>query len=327
MKKLLSIAETSELIRNGHILVCSGEEELLLQLPTGTWIGGTIPYFLTEEKGVFDQTKIFVTDFTSVTKSATVQLYDESNLASIPQNGFANGFNFIILPALKPIHLNFALNAPDFEDLYNNPLVGLISGTALEELDSKSPKVISGSSGEISDEKAIVLHVELASDKVARLEIVNIFEEDPTSPVLSFDSTDFNFETVHVNGIAQNFSQYLVQSGRDIRFPLVTNHGGAIINSSFMANDTENNVVKFYAPLFEKTEYRFAKPINDYVSEFNAKLPKGVNSSSVTFTCNCILNYLYGELEGKSIGFSGPITFGEVAYQLLNQTFTYLIID
>jgi hypothetical protein len=43
------------------------------------------------------------------------------------------------------------------------------------------------------------------------------------------------------------------------------------------------------------------------------------------FSCNCILNFLYGELEGKSIGtFTGPVTFGEIAYQLVNQTLVYV---
>ena len=51
-------------------------------------------------------------------------------------------------------------------------------------------------------------------------------------------------------------------------------------------------------------------------------------ADGVVFSCNCILNYLYSELEGKKTGsFVGPITFGEVAYQLLNQTLVYLKIE
>ena len=42
------------------------------------------------------------------------------------------------------------------------------------------------------------------------------------------------------------------------------------------------------------------------------------------FSCNCILNYLYGNLEGKTTPpYAGPVSFGEVAYQLLNQTLVY----
>ena len=46
------------------------------------------------------------------------------------------------------------------------------------------------------------------------------------------------------------------------------------------------------------------------------------------FTCNCILNYLYANLEGKKTGsIVGPITFGEIAYMLLNQTMVYLTFE
>jgi hypothetical protein len=40
------------------------------------------------------------------------------------------------------------------------------------------------------------------------------------------------------------------------------------------------------------------------------------------------LNFLYGELEGKKTGtITGPMTFGEIAYQLLNQTMIFLEIE
>ena len=46
------------------------------------------------------------------------------------------------------------------------------------------------------------------------------------------------------------------------------------------------------------------------------------------FSCNCILNFLFGGLEGQKIGeLYGPVTFGEIGYQLLNQTLVVLRID
>jgi len=58
----------------------------------------------------------------------------------------------------------------------------------------------------------------------------------------------------------------------------------------------------------------------------NAQLRKNqLSGDNVVFSCNCILNYLYSELEGrKTDPFVGPITFGEIAYQLLNQTLVYM---
>jgi hypothetical protein len=78
--------------------------------------------------------------------------------------------------------------------------------------------------------------------------------------------------------------------------------------------------VALYAPVFPGVDYKFAKPVGDYAAAFRQRL-SGVDSNGVAMSCNCILNFLFGELEGKAIGgVEGPITFGEIAYQLLNQT-------
>lgn len=80
--------------------------------------------------------------------------------------------------------------------------------------------------------------------------------------------------------------------------------------------------------LFAGKEYRFAIPVTDYAASFAEHLQDLAGAKPV-FSCNCILNYLYGELDGKATPpFAGPVTFGEVAYQLLNQTLAYVeIID
>jgi hypothetical protein len=83
--------------------------------------------------------------------------------------------------------------------------------------------------------------------------------------------------------------------------------------------------VSLYAPVFTGVKYRIAAPVPDYIGSFAKALPKGVNPA---FSCNCILNFLYSELEGKvTAGITGPVTFGEIAYQLLNQTLVYLTIE
>ncbi|MCB0414559.1 MAG: hypothetical protein KDD50_09505, partial [Bdellovibrionales bacterium] len=84
-------------------------------------------------------------------------------------------------------------------------------------------------------------------------------------------------------------------------------------------------VVNFYAPVFPNVEYKLAKPIENYASQFEKSIPQ--EAGDLTFSCNCILNFLYGELEGKQINVNGPMTFGEIAYQLLNQTMVYVTLD
>ena len=72
------------------------------------------------------------------------------------------------------------------------------------------------------------------------------------------------------------------------------------------------------APVIEGVSYRVAQLPGDYASEFVARAQ---GEGSRELSCNCILNYIYGELESKTTGgFTGPATFGEIAYMLLNQT-------
>ncbi len=64
-----------------------------------------------------------------------------------------------------------------------------------------------------------------------------------------------------------------------------------------------------------------------YVDQFLPKMPLEI-ADDIFFSCNCLKNYLHGGLVGKTTGgIKGPITFGEIAYQLLNQTLVYLTIQ
>ncbi len=101
---------------------------------------------------------------------------------------------------------------------------------------------------------------------------------------------------------------------------------GAKVNVSIQNVDPSKHEVRFYAPVFAGVSYKHAKPLQDYVEQFTAMLPLHLTNHPA-FSCNCILNYLYSELEGKRTGkITGPATFGEVVYQLLNQTVAYLTI-
>jgi hypothetical protein len=65
----------------------------------------------------------------------------------------------------------------------------------------------------------------------------------------------------------------------------------------------------------------------DYEAEFLRRMPETRRYSSI-FSFNCFLNYLLlAEIEGSfPDALLGPTTFGEVAYQLLNQTMVYVTI-
>jgi hypothetical protein len=78
----------------------------------------------------------------------------------------------------------------------------------------------------------------------------------------------------------------------------VADYFGALVNISFQDIDKINKKVNLYAPVFKGVQYKLAAPIKDYVQSFTSQI-KGLETESIVFSCNCILNYLYCDLEGK----------------------------
>lgn len=321
---LLSVEETIQKVKSGKPLSLAGDEKLLKELPNGNWIGGTIPYFMDVSGGTISQDKIFVNELPDYVEKTMVKSYDNAALPNIPKDAPENGFSIIIIPATSEVHLNYAQNAPDYDELFMKPIIGWISGIHLNDLGKISPKVFNGQTGEMSDEKAVVMHIELPAEKMAAISIVNLFEQGQ-GDVISFPKTGFNAKDCFVNGEKHNFADYLLQNKIDTKLPLVADYAGAMINVSFQEIQEDEKNVSFYAPVFPDIEYKIASPVVDYVTSFKNSIPNG--QTAAVFSCNCILNFLYSELENKkTANMTGPVTFGEVAYQLLNQTFVYLEI-
>jgi len=324
---IMSIADASALIWEDRTLILSGDESALRQLPEGNWIGGTIPYFITcEQGGIATRDMVFVTDLTGVVTGAQIAYYDQNTIPGVYADGPQHGFSFIIIPASSLTHLTFALKAPSYKDFGVRPLIGWVAGMHLDDLGHKTPKVFNGQTGEAFEEGALVLQAVLPPGKVAEIGIVNLFEQGD-GDTLVFPSDGFVVKSVLVNGEKQNFADYLKDKQLDTRLPLVADYYGVQVNISFQAVHEAEGTVQFYAPVFSGVEYRHAKPVGDYVQGFGRLLAKesGLEANRVVFSCNCILNYLYSELEGKKTDpFTGPMTFGEIAYQLLNQTLVYL---
>lgn len=325
IKTLYGLTEVQEKISEGKALLLAGDEGLLKKLPAGQWIAGTIPYFMTEAGGVATKDKIFVTEFPSYVKKITLLQYAENNIANIYKEAPANGFSVVIIPASSPTHFSFALNAPQYEGFATSPLVGWISGVHLDDLGHISPKVYYGPLQEAMEDGAVVMHVELPPDKYVDLNILNIFNSGE-GDTITFPEDGFSAGEVLVNGAPVNFVDYIKAHNIDIKLPLVANYCGAMVNTSFQEVDEVNKIVKFYAPVFKEVPYKIASMESDYIKSFNRLMPQK-EVDNILFSCNCILNYLYQDLEGKQTnGVIGPITFGEIAYQLLNQTLAYLTI-
>ena len=321
---LTSINDVIRMIAAGKKLFLAGDESSLSRLPNGKWIGGTIPYFMSEDGGVSAKDKIFVTKVPDYIKDISIKLYDEKEIEMIIKDRPEHGFSFIIIPARSGVHVTYAQQAPNHANLFMKPTIGWIAGVHLDDLDKVTPKVFNGSAGEKTGNKAVVMHLSLPADKMAVIGIVNIFKQG-MGDTIQFEKSGFSATDCRINGEKINFSGYLRAKKIDIRLPLVANYSGAKVNVSFQSLKEEDKTVNFYAPVFKDVEYKIAMPIRNYIEEFTCHIPEG--KTAPVFSCNCILNYLYSELEGKKTGnITGPVTFGEIAYQLLNQTLTYIDI-
>jgi hypothetical protein len=318
---LKTFEQTAALIAEKKLLHISGTEALLRKLPAGNWIGGSTEYFLAESGGeisgeVLDVLELPFTDY-------RFAAYDVQTLPNIAKDAYDNGFSIIILPFDSEVHKQYAQNASNYEDVFLKNIIGWISGLNLNAAD-QTPIAVRGDMGEVLTDKAAVLHLGLPEDKMAQMNIINIFNADTKSPIITFKEDGFAVKTCFVDGKETIFADYIAKNNTDTKLPLVGDYSGAGVNISIKS--VEDGTVYFYAPVFKGIEYRFSEPISDYVGAFHGKIAELGNTDSA-FACNCILNFLYGGLEGKDLGgFYGPITFGEIAWQLLNQTLVYIQI-
>ncbi|MBL8480769.1 MAG: hypothetical protein JNJ60_01125 [Rhodocyclaceae bacterium] len=322
--QLVSPSVAAAMIKTGRYFSVAGDETLLAALPKGNWIGGSITYFMGQDGGETTRDKLFVTPLPTFGMQPELRLYDIVSLAHVCEDAPAHGYSVIIVPAFSDVHVAFARNAPNYPDMFMKPLIGWIAGLHLDDLGKRHPVVVDGRELRMSDSEVVVLHVPLPAERSAHIEIVNLFAPG-TGPAIVFPTGGFSAGECTIGGESANLADYITRQKIDTRLPLVADYCGAIINVSIQAVNAEAQRVDFYAPVFEGMEYRVAAPIADYVQAFQHALPEG--AERVSFSCNCILNYLYSELEGKKTGkMTGPMTFGEVAYQLMNQTMVYMAI-
>lgn len=327
--KLLDLRTTSELIRGGRVLVISGEEELLEKLPKGNWIGGTMPYFyLKNERGRMEKSKVFVSDFTESINDFKILSVDEASLSSFSLSSFDNGFSFLILPSLQSIHQSFAINAHYYPDIKKNPLIGVIAGTDLKEFkNGRLSMTFNGDTKQSSSSDGVVLHCSLLPSKIAKVGVINLYERSDEFCIEVFDNT-FVVRDCLLNGELGNLYQFLKGNKIDINRPLVCDYDGLSVNVSFQFLKDATKEVVFYAPLLKNRKYYFSKKPENYKQAFQDQIADILEREKlIIYNCISLVNYINGELNKSDIGFSGAATFGEIAYSLLNQTFIYLAID
>jgi hypothetical protein len=323
---LRTVAETAAAIERGEVLLVAGDRHLLERLPAGTWIGGSIPYLVAEDGAEPERDLVHVTELPPDLVDVSVRVYDAASIRGVYADLVNRDFGIVIIPASSPTHLEFALHAPEYAGFAVRPLVGWVSGVHLDRPEGEPPSVYSGPDLRVVEDGAVVLQVSLPPGKVAQVGVANMFEQGSGEAIV-FPRTGFDVDTALVDGVATNFADFVRDRELDTRLPLVADYYGLMVNVSFQAVDGPGRTVRFYSPVFAGHTYRHARRIGDYAEEFAAHLPRRWPGESV-FACNCILNYFYSESGGKHAqAVNGPLTFGEVAYQLLNQTMVYLTVD
>ncbi|MCL2182508.1 MAG: hypothetical protein FWB85_03445 [Chitinispirillia bacterium] len=318
---LMTFDEVSKRITAGELLHIAGTEALLRKLPKGNWAGGSTEYFMDGDGGKVSGDLLFVTGFPYT--DFAVKSYGTDNIKDVAVDAYDNGFSILIVPFDSAVHKMYAEKAPGFEDLFIKNIAGWIAGANLGKA-GQTPIAVNGLTGEAHSGRAAALHIGVPADKAVTIGVINIFSQDEESPLIEFPEEGFSASKCLINGEEAVFADYIAENGIDTKLPLVGDYSGNGVNISFKS--TYDGVVNFYAPVFSGIKYRIAKPISNYAEEFNSHLSDFRDTDAV-FSCNCILNFLYGELDGKSIErFNGPITFGEIAYQLVNQTLVYVSV-
>ena len=149
--RLMSVADfQAELAKAPEkLFAVAGDERLLARLPRGNWLGGTIPYLMSDEGGGLTtrdslMVQELLTDERAVPK---IKFYDKNTIARVTEDASANGYTFVMMPAFSEVHLAYGKDAPRFKDLFAHPIVGWVTGIHLNDLGKETPKVFNGKTG------------------------------------------------------------------------------------------------------------------------------------------------------------------------------------
>lgn len=323
---LYSKEKVIEFIKQGRIMHLCGNENTLKDLPKGNWIAGMTPYFM-DNVGKICGNMIYVDDFSFIAEECETVTFDETNISEIAKrNKYANGFIFVVLPIDSPVYYTFASHSLEYANIYDNPVVGYVSSTLLEEYGQKQPKVAIGSEGVLYGDKAAVMYVKISDRLRVRAEIMNFDTIDDATPSLLFPKTGFAQNDCLIDGKPGNIASYLeAVKGKIGHYPqLITSQNGALVNRDVKSVNVETGEAVFFSPAYEGDVYYIVKPNNDYLATFNRRLGR---KTDVIACMSCTSYFLQGDFEYRHVDFNGVYTFGEIAYQLLNKTIVTLEVD
>lgn len=324
--KLYTREEVVEFIKQGRVMHLCANEKMLEGLPQGNWIAGNTPYFM-DTVGKICNNKIYVEDFSLIAEEVKIQTYTENDIQDIARNNtFSNGFIFVILPLESAVYYAFSNHSLEFENIYDNPVVGYVSSCLFEDYGKARPKVATGTDARLTSDKAAVMYVKVNDRLRVRAEIMNLDTIDYDTPAIKFPVTSFNQSTCTIGGQPGNIAEYLEAVKNKIgHYPqLITSQNGALVNRDIKCVDINKGTASFFSPAYANDEYYIVKPNKNYIRAFNDNLSK---KTDVIACFSCTSYFLLGDFEYQHIDYNGVYTFGEIGYQLLNKTIVTLEVD
>ncbi|MDR1667633.1 MAG: hypothetical protein LBS03_08095 [Bacteroidales bacterium] len=313
-QSICSQAEAAAMIEKGIPLFIAGSYEILAGLPKGNWIAGTAQNAILPGQKITLDRQLFIQPLPDFVTKTTIQEYDVNSFKEIFADAPENGFTFVIIPFDSEPHFEFSASVMSYNHFGRQPLCGWISWDV-----RNTGRTFSGRQVQAYSDKAVAMHVEFPPDKYAEIQIFNPYTQG-TGDDITFESSGLVVKEACINGVKQNFAEYLRKINfNHRRFPLVGDYAGAMINVS--CRSIEEDTVFLYAAVFPTIKYRTG--VID-----PAVVAPSLLSKKILLSLTCIVNYKQNDFcENYLQNINGLVTYGEIVYQLLNQTTVYLTVD
>jgi len=300
-----TIEKVKELLLQPHPLMIAGTKKTLEQLPAGNWIGGTIPFLVDQSGKRLPEDQLEITRIAGSVSKAIIKVYDLDNIHQIRHEGFKNGFSMMIVPAESRIHHSFAMNSSVYPAADKNILLGWVAG--YQEDQENQAYVIFGPKKKFLTDQAVSIHYKLREGFIPKVEKQNCFVPSD-GPDLKFPQSGFSTDKIEVQGKSMKIKDFLKQYDIDYRFPLIRLEER---ESNVSLKKLEGDRLHFYAPIFKNQRYRWSRLASE---------KKEPTITDPVFSCNCILNHIENSVTLCDHRIPGPVTFGEISENLLNQT-------
>ena len=331
---LFAVEEVNTMIEKGDTLLLAGDAALLSQLSKGNWIAGTTARFIESGKAPgCSRDQIFVHNLTDIVADVKLEVYDASTIPNIYDDAFENGFSVLMMPFFSDVVKEYTINCTEYSNFANRPVCGWISvvSSYSEYEKNDASLVFFGKNGMSYTNEGVVMHIGLSTEKYAEVHVFSPFKPEDDD-VIVFEENGHQIENVFINGVKQNFRDYLISQHIDRSQDVVItsnkclagDFGGFLINVS-ISMESERDQGKYVAmgaPVYKNIPYRFASTKNVSYENIEDQF-----DGEIVYSITCVNNYVYADVFQQYLTHvNGPFVYGEIAYFLLNNATIYITV-